>query len=243
MIEIKEVCKQDYKKAQKFAIQGMHLDWYMDSKVILDLYAKYFWYMELNRATKVYGAYADDIFVGVLLAEIKNEPKRYYSVSKAIYVKIFDWLQHLVAGKGVEEYDEANKDMYKSFCQKNKPDGEIIFLAADPDCKIKGVGTALLSAFEKDESGKLIYLYTDNACTYQFYEHRGFERSEERQVVLDLDKRQVPLLWSSIFVTLMANKIGGLQFGIYRNCQISSRVFHTAVAALPLTKANRSDFE
>ncbi|WP_368315366.1 hypothetical protein, partial [Mediterraneibacter gnavus] len=25
------------------------------------------------------------------------------------------------------------------------------------------------------------------------------------------------LLWSSIFVTLMANKIGGLQFGIYRN--------------------------
>lgn len=51
------------------------------------------------------------------------------------------------------------------------------------------------------------------------------------------------VLWSSIFVTLMANKIGGLQFGIYRNCQISSRVFHTAVAALPLTKANRSDFE
>lgn len=54
---------------------------------------------------------------------------------------------------------------------------------------------------------------------------------------------QFQLLWSSIFVTLMANKIGGLQFGIYRNCQISSRVFHTAVAALPLTKANRSDFE
>lgn len=54
---------------------------------------------------------------------------------------------------------------------------------------------------------------------------------------------QTELLWSSIFVTLMANKIGGLQFGIYRNCQISSRVFHTAVAALPLTKANRSDFE
>ena len=87
LIEIKEVCRHDYKKAQKFAIQGMHLDWYMDSKVILDLYAKYFWYMELNRATKVYGAYIDDIFVGVLLAEIKNEPKRYYSVSKAFYVK------------------------------------------------------------------------------------------------------------------------------------------------------------
>ena len=62
----------------------------------------------------------------------------------------------------------------------------------------------------------------------------------ENPVLVD---RTGTMLWSSIFVTLMANKIGGLQFGIYRNCQISSRVFHTAVAALPLTKANRSDFE
>ena len=59
----------------------------------------------------------------------------------------------------------------------------------------------------------------------------------------EADEHLHDMLWSSIFVTLMANKIGGLQFGIYRNCQISSRVFHTAVAALPLTKANRSDFE
>lgn len=62
--------------------------------------------------------------------------------------------------------------------------------------------------------------------------------------LLDMEINETAkMLWSSIFVTLMANKIGGLQFGIYRNCQISSRVFHTAVAALPLTKANRSDFE
>lgn len=64
-------------------------------------------------------------------------------------------------------------------------------------------------------------------------------QSIQFEVTIEAEK----VLWSSIFVTLMANKIGGLQFGIYRNCQISSRVFHTAVAALPLTKANRSDFE
>ena len=74
------------------------------------------------------------------------------------------------------------------------------------------------------------------------------ERLEQRVDKMDTEFRQKfeqidQMLWSSIFVTLMANKIGGLQFGIYRNCQISSRVFHTAVAALPLTKANRSDFE
>ena len=42
LIEIKGIRRRDYKKAQKFAIQGMHLDWYMDSKIILALYAKYF---------------------------------------------------------------------------------------------------------------------------------------------------------------------------------------------------------
>lgn len=64
-----------------------------------------------------------------------------------------------------------------------------------------------------------------------------------KQELQKKSEETLEVLWSSIFVTLMANKIGGLQFGIYRNCQISSRVFHTAVAALPLTKANRSDFE
>lgn len=76
MIEIREIRRQDYKKAQQFAIQGMHFDWYMDSKVILDLYARYFWDMELNSATKAYGAYVGDAFVGVLLADMKGESQR-----------------------------------------------------------------------------------------------------------------------------------------------------------------------
>ena len=92
-MEIKEIRRNDYKKAQKFAIQGMHLDWYMDNKAVLTLYARYFWYMELNRATKVYAAYVDGTFVSVLLAEMKNELKCCHSLSKAIYVKIFNLLQ------------------------------------------------------------------------------------------------------------------------------------------------------
>ena len=193
MIKIQELRKQDYKKARQFAIQGMHLDWYVSDKISLNLYARYFLDMELSHATRAYGAYVDDRFVGVLLAEIKDEPKKYHSVWRTAYIRFFDWLQHLVAGDGVETYDKANQEMFRAFCEKNTPDGEIIFLAANPDSKIKGVGTALLSALEKDEQGKLIYLYTDNACTYQFYEHRGFSRVGEQEVVLNLEKREVPL--------------------------------------------------
>lgn len=193
MVEIREIRRQDYKKAQEFAIQGMHFDWYMDSRFLLKLYAGYFWNMEFNRATKAYGAYIDDEFKGVLLADIKGESPQYYSRWRAAYVSFFDWLQNLIAGKGVDVYDKANQKMYRDFCKTNTPDGEIIFLAANLDGKIKGIGTALLSALENDEKGKLVYLYTDNACTYQFYEHRGFARAGEEPIMLDLRKKKVPL--------------------------------------------------
>ena len=81
------------------------------------------------------------------------------------------------------------------------------------------------------------------AVAKQKRKQRRAKRKKEARDNLTKEEILQDVLWSSIFVTLMANKIGGLQFGIYRNCQISSRVFHTAVAALPLTKANRSDFE
>lgn len=203
MIKIQELRKQDYKKARQFAIQGMHLYWYVSNKIILNLYARYFLDMELSRATKAYGAYVEDQFVGILLADMKDEPKKYHSIWRKAYVGFLDWLQHLVAGDGVEAYDKANREMLHAFCEKSTPDGEIVFLAADPNSKIKGIGTALLSALEKDEQGKLVYLYTDNACTYQFYEHRGFAREGEQQVMLKLEKKEM-----SLTCFLYAKKLG-----------------------------------
>ncbi len=193
MIEIKEIRKQDYQKAQQFAIKGMHFDWYFDKGLILNLYSKYFWHMELNRATRAYGAYENGEFVGVLLADIKGEDRRYHSIWRSAFIKTVDALQYIVAGKGVGEYNNANRKMFACFCKNEEPDGEIVFLAADPKCKAKGIGTALLSALGTEEKGKLIYLYTDNACTYQFYEHRGFKRSEEQDIVIELNNKKVPL--------------------------------------------------
>ncbi len=206
MIEIQELRKQDYKKARQFAIQGMHLYWYVSDRISLNLYARYFLDMELSCATKAYGAYVEDQFVGILLADMKDEPKKYRSIWRTVYIRFFDWLQHLAAGDGVEAYDKANQEMLRAFCEKSTPEGEIVFLAADPNSKIKGIGTALLSALEKDEQGKLVYLYTDNACTYQFYEHRGFVREGEQQVMLNLEKKEVPLI-----CFLYAKKLGSKQ--------------------------------
>lgn len=79
--------------------------------------------------------------------------------------------------------------MLEKYKKKNTPDGEIRFLAANPDLKVKGIGTMLLKELEKREKGKEIYLFTDDQCTYQFYEHRGFVKVGEESIELDLAKK------------------------------------------------------
>lgn len=192
-IEITDIRKKDYKKAIQFAIKGMHFDWYLDSKFLLNAYGRYFWYLEINRATHIFAAYVENEFVGVLLAEMYAEEKKQDNFFQKLYVKFVDVIQKIFFKDGAGLYEETTKTQLKKYLQNYKPDGEIIFLAADPDCKVKGVGTALLNALETKEQGKTIYLHTDDACTYQFYEHRGFDRKDATDIVLEMPKGKVPL--------------------------------------------------
>lgn len=192
-IEIKDLQEEDYEKAIQFAIKGMHFNWYVDNKLLLDAYGRYFWYLQINRATQIMAAYAGGEFVGVLLAEMKGEEKKQQNFFQQSYVKIADEIMAVFFKGGAGLYEDTTKEQLAHYLESHTPDGEIIFLAADPDCEIKGIGTALLNALEEKEQGKTVYLHTDDACTYQFYEHRGFVRAEDKEIVLDLPKGQVPL--------------------------------------------------
>lgn len=55
-------------------------------------------------------------------------------------------------------YDKVNKERLDIYMVNNRPDGEIKFLAANPDIKVKGIGTYLLNGFEKRNKGKEFYL-------------------------------------------------------------------------------------
>lgn len=131
-LEIRTLRKEDYKKAIQFAITGMHFNWYMESRFLLNLYGRYFWYLEMTRATQVIAAYADDELAGVLLAEINGENRKYRSFWRSIYAKTFDVLQTVLARGGVDVYDEANREMFLQYCKSNKPDGEIVFFSGEP---------------------------------------------------------------------------------------------------------------
>jgi GNAT superfamily N-acetyltransferase len=193
-IEIKQLRKSDFDKARKFAIVGMHLHWYATTKLELYIYSKYFWYLEISKATKALGAYLDNDLVGVLLADIKDEPKIFKSVWYQTFIKTISFFINLFYNKASNLYGVANEKMLTAFKENNNPDGEINFFAVNPDIKGKGIGTLLLNELEKLEKGKIVYLYTDSGSTYQFYTHRGFTESGKTDIKLEIDKKKVDLI-------------------------------------------------
>lgn len=160
-MQIKEIQKKDFRKAIQFAIKGMHFDEYMKNTFILNAYGRYFWYLEYTNASQVIAAYEGDELLGVLIVDMKNEHKPYKSFWKSIYIKIVDMIQRLFFAGGVMPYNDANKAMYEKYTEQYQPDGEIRFLAANPDSKVKGVGTFLLNELaRKNRVEKYIFIQT-----------------------------------------------------------------------------------
>lgn len=200
-LEMKGLRKSDYKKVIQFAIEGMHFNWYMKNKAILNMYGRYFLYLEMLKATHIIAAYYGDELAGVLMCEMKGRKPKYRSFGKWCYVKFINFIQNTFVKDGVGPYEEANKELLDKYKKMNEPDGELVFLAANPDIHVKGIGTFLLNELERRENGKKIYLYTDTGCTYQFYEHRGFERVGEKPISLQIGKTKVDitcLLYSKV---------------------------------------------
>jgi len=192
-IELMELRHEDFGKAIDFAITGMHFERYAQGRTALRLYGRYFLYLEMGRATQVIAAYEGNHLVGVLMAAMDGEPRRRRSVWQRLYVGLVEFvLKHLVGGAS-SAYDDANQEMLADFKQRQKPDGELCFLAADPYIQGKGIGSRLLAELERREAGKTIYLFTDSNCTWQFYEHKGFERVGEKDIHMDIANSEVPL--------------------------------------------------
>lgn len=192
-IKISPLRHKDFEQARKFAIEGMHLSWYASNKLLLYFYSKYFWYLEIFKATGAWGAYMNEKLVGVLLIDFVGELKLFRSVWYKIYRKFVEFIMNLFYKKAASTYDTANKEMLLAFKKENKPDGEINFFAVNPAIKGKGIGTLLLNELEKEKKDKLIYLFTDSGSTYQFYLHRGFTESGRRDIVMEINGKEIPL--------------------------------------------------
>ena len=187
-----ELKRRDHAKAVRFMMVGMNVDAYHDSRFFQTAYGIYFFYSELNRSTQVIAAYEEDRLAGVLLADMEGEHKAHNTLWSRLVIRAAKLFMRRPA-PGVSTYWQANEEMFADYKRTHSPDGELVFLAADPAAQNRGIGTQLLQELERREAGKTVYLYTDDQCTYQFYEHRGFERVGERDIVMDMGEKQVPL--------------------------------------------------
>jgi ribosomal protein S18 acetylase RimI-like enzyme len=192
-IELKELERKDYDKVIKFAVKGMHFNHYTANQKELYLYGKYFLYMEMQRATQMIAAYMGEKLVGLVLADVRGEAKRYRSIWKGLYVKIMELIIKMIGKSGASSYEDANRKMLQNYRKKAVPDGEICFVVADPNMQGKGIGSYMMKELEQREAGKTLYLFTDSNCTYHFYEHRGFEQVESQDIMLKLGRKDVPL--------------------------------------------------
>ncbi|WP_099467392.1 GNAT family N-acetyltransferase [Konateibacter massiliensis] len=191
-IELKELERKDYDKAIEFAVKGMNFNRYMENEKELYMYGKYFLYMEMQRATQMIAAYMEGKLVGLVLADVREEPKRYRSIWKGLYVKTMELIMKVILRDKDFSYKDANRKMLQNYKKRANPDGEICFVVADPNMQGKGIGSYMMKELEQREAGKLLYLFTDTNCTYHFYEHRGFEQVESQDIMLQLGK-EVPL--------------------------------------------------
>lgn len=192
-ITIEPLRKKDFNTARKFAVEGMHLNWYTSNRFELYLYSKYFWYLEMSRATKVFAAYMGDTLAGVLLVDMNGQPKVFKSFFHRLFVKFASFIINLGYKDASSTYDDTNKEILEAYKKTNKADGELNFFAVDPNIKGKGIGTLLLNELEKQEKGKQIYLFTDSGSTYQFYAHRGFDEVGRKDITLEIKNEAVPL--------------------------------------------------
>lgn len=192
-VVIKDLRRKDYAKAIDFAIQGMNFKRYTEDPTELRLYGKYFFNMELQRATQTLAAYTGDRLVGILMADVHGEPKIGCPFFKKMFVNIIDFFMKISGTKDISLYDKANIEMFEQFNMTETTSGEICFLASDPEVHGKGIGTLLLDELAKREKGKRFHLYTDDNCTYQFYEHRGFRRYGEKVIEMVINGKKIPL--------------------------------------------------
>lgn len=192
-INMKQLAGKDYRKIINFAIEGMNFNSYFKRSFAVHLFGRYFFYKELERSTQVIAAYMGDQVVGVVMVAMKDEAKLPSSLWRRFYVNTYRKAMKLLAKNEGSIYDQTNEEMLASFRQQAKPDGEICFLAADPNIQGKGIGSKLLKAVEKSAKGQLLYLYTDDDCSYQFYDYKGFDRSEQRTITFGSGNDATPL--------------------------------------------------
>ena len=181
----------------------MNFDVYFEKgDKMLDKYSKFFQYSELLESTDCLAIYESNKLVGVLLAEMYDKPKIYKSISKKLFVKLFEFKRNRDADSSATLYVKNNNIMLNNLKKNKIIDGEIRFLACDSTLLNKGIGSKLLREFESRSKNKNLILFTDDKCNYKFYEYKNYNKVDEMDIVFKIYNKDLLLKCSLYYKEL-----------------------------------------
>ena len=116
--------------------------------------------------------------------------KKHHSFSQKLYVKLFDFLQNAFVKDSKGRYDDTNEELLSDYL-KTFPRWRNCLLVANPDLKIKGIGSKLLKEFERREQGKKYFCSRIAAVRINFM-NDAF-RTERKDIVMKILNKEVDL--------------------------------------------------
>lgn len=184
--------KGDYAQMKDIICKAFSLDAYLTNEKLLEAVKTQYLYSCLSEATYTCIAEKNGQTVGVIMGNAKSD----YSVIRHMPYLIKDlWYGIKIAlyGRKYRKQAAGYKDLhtiYREFSDKHQGefDGILTLFAVNQNCRGFGVGKTLLEhliGYLEKQRVKHIYLYTDTTCTYEFYEHRGFERLESKELQME----------------------------------------------------------
>lgn len=184
--------KGDYPQVKDMICNAFSLDAYVTNEKLLEAVKNQYLYSCLSEATYTCVAEKEGQAAGVIMGNAKTD---YSAIRHLPYLIKNLWYGAKIAlyGRKYRKQAAGYRDIhtiYQEFSDKHKGafDGVLTLFAVNQDCRGFGMGKNLmerLMGYWEKQGVKHIYLYTDTTCTYEFYEHRGFERLESKELQVE----------------------------------------------------------
>lgn len=193
-IRYRPVEKKDYAEIGEIINQSFHLFHYVSDRKTLEAFKLQYIYSCLSEATYTCVAEQNGKVLGVVMGQAQADYNSFthlpfllkaldYSIKMRFYGR-----KHKDETKGYQ----ALHQIYSDFSKKHQGefDGVLTLFAVNEACRGHNIGGRLLSGlfdYFKSQNTKRIYLYTDDTCSYGFYEHKGFQQLEKQALSLIRD--------------------------------------------------------
>lgn len=176
---LRPIKKDDYQAIHQMIGQEWHQDLYQVDKTLADAYVNFDVNACLQASTFGRVAEIDGQVLGVVMGRDLSQNPTLGSLAKDLNKSLAILLQAPdEVRKELTDFYHLEKGTYKQLVDDSPYDydGEVTLFILSPEARGKGLGSKLFDAvvnYLDSQNCQNFYLYSDDACNFGFYDHRG----------------------------------------------------------------------